>query len=112
MFDEIHCIGQVNDGVVWEQLLLLAPCPVIALSATVGNPQEFSNWLRMTQMENGTDLTTIEHRHRYSDLRKFVYNPPTKFHFNGFPDSVPFAPTGLDNAFGMAYIHTPSRVHC
>lgn len=110
IFDEIHCIGQVDDGVVWEQLLLLAPCPVIALSATVGNPQEFSNWLRMTQMENGIDLTTIEHRHRYSDLRKFVYNPPTKFHFNGLPNSVPFAPTGLDNAFGMAYMHPVASI--
>ncbi|GKU07018.1 dead deah box helicase [Fusarium langsethiae] len=34
IFDEVHCIGQADDGVVWEQLLLLAPCPIIALSAT------------------------------------------------------------------------------
>ena len=31
IFDEIHCIGQEGDGLVWEQLLLLAPCPIIAL---------------------------------------------------------------------------------
>ncbi|KAL2374963.1 DEAD/DEAH box helicase, variant [Blastomyces gilchristii SLH14081] len=105
IFDEIHCIGQVEEGVVWEQLLLLAPCPIIALSATVGNPQAFSNWLNMTQKANGIDLTMIEHRHRYSDLRKYVYKPPKKFHFNGLPDSVPFAPTSLDNAFGMAFMH-------
>ncbi|KKZ63284.1 hypothetical protein EMCG_00267 [[Emmonsia] crescens] len=105
IFDEIHCIGQVEDGVVWEQLLLLAPCPIIALSATVGNPQAFNDWLGMTQKANGIDLTMIEHRHRYSDLRKYVYNPPKKFHFNGLPDSVPFAPTSLDNAFGMAFMH-------
>ncbi|ROW06607.1 hypothetical protein VMCG_04238 [Cytospora schulzeri] len=34
IFDEVHCIGQADDGVIWEQLLLLAPCPIIALSAT------------------------------------------------------------------------------
>ncbi|PGG98688.1 hypothetical protein GX51_06695 [Blastomyces parvus] len=105
IFDEIHCIGQADDGVVWEQLLLLAPCPIVALSATVGNPQAFSNWLNMTQKASGIDLTMIEHRYRYSDLRKYVYNPPNKFYFNGLPDSVPFAPTSLDNAFGMAFMH-------
>lgn len=31
IFDEIHCIGQAEDGLVWEQLLLLSPCPIIAL---------------------------------------------------------------------------------
>jgi superfamily II RNA helicase len=41
IFDKIHCIGQANDGVVWEQLLLLSPCPIIALSATVDSTQRF-----------------------------------------------------------------------
>ena len=31
IFDEIHTIGQADDGLVWEQLLLLSPCPIIAL---------------------------------------------------------------------------------
>ena len=31
IFDEVHCIGQADDGLVWEQLLLLSPCPIIAL---------------------------------------------------------------------------------
>lgn len=105
IFDEIHCIGQVDDGVVWEQLLLLAPCPVIALSATVGNPRKFSEWLEMTQKANGIDLTTIEYRYRYSDLRKYVYKPPEKFLFNGLSDTTPFAAPGLDNAQGMAFMH-------
>nr|KMM70159.1 DEAD/DEAH box helicase [Coccidioides posadasii RMSCC 3488] len=105
IFDEVHCIGQVDDGVVWEQLLLLAPCPIIALSATIGNPQKFCKWLQMTQKANGIDLTMIEHSHRYSDLRKYVYKPPKRFLFNGLPASVPFAPPGLDNAAGMAFMH-------
>ncbi|PGH12600.1 hypothetical protein AJ80_06658 [Polytolypa hystricis UAMH7299] len=105
IFDEVHCIGQTDEGVVWEQLLLLAPCPIIALSATVGNPGEFSRWLGMAQKANGIDLKMIEHHHRYSDLRKYVYSPPKKFYFNGLPESVPFAPIGLDNAFGMAFMH-------
>ncbi|KAK2841620.1 hypothetical protein FQN49_006075 [Arthroderma sp. PD_2] len=105
IFDEIHCIGQVDDGVVWEQLLLLSPCPIIALSATVGNPREFYKWLSQTQKANDIDLAMIEHRHRYSDLRKYVYKPPKKFYFAGLPDPTPFPPIGLDSALGMTFMH-------
>ncbi|PUU72513.1 hypothetical protein B9Z19DRAFT_660542 [Tuber borchii] len=49
IFDEVHSIGNAEDGLVWEQLLLLSPCPIIALSATVGNPEEFGSWLASTQ---------------------------------------------------------------
>src|SRR6195952_179899 len=83
IFDEIHSIGNAEDGVVWEQLLLLAPCPIIALSATIGNPSEFNNWLNETQKANNTKLTMIQHSTRYSDLRKYLYEPPKTFKFEG-----------------------------
>ncbi|OQU93957.1 hypothetical protein CLAIMM_00390 [Cladophialophora immunda] len=105
IFDEIHCIGQADDGVVWEQLLLLAPCPIIALSATVGNPREFSKWLSKTQETNGIQLEMIEHHHRYSDLRKYVYSPPRKFLFNGLPVRPQLPSVGIDNAPGMSFMH-------
>ena len=63
ILDEIHSIGQADDGVVWEQLLLLSPCPIIALSATVGNPTEFSDWLTTTQKAIGVDLVTCVPSH-------------------------------------------------
>ncbi|EXJ74403.1 uncharacterized protein A1O5_02699 [Cladophialophora psammophila CBS 110553] len=105
IFDEIHCIGQADDGVVWEQLLLLAPCPIIALSATVGNPREFNAWLSKTQETNGIRLEMIEHRHRYSDLRKYVYNPPQKFLFNGLTVCLELPSVGIDNATGISFMH-------
>lgn len=74
IFDEVHCIGNDEDGVVWEQLLLLAPCPIIALSATVGNPDSFRDWLSKAQKSKGQELDMIVHKARYSDLRKFVYH--------------------------------------
>ncbi|KAL8692732.1 MAG: hypothetical protein Q9218_002291 [Villophora microphyllina] len=104
IFDEIHCIGQAEDGVVWEQLLLLAPCPIIALSATVGNPEQFNSWLTSTQRSSGFDLTMITHQHRYSDLRKFIYSPPTEFVFNGLPEPS-FATLGLDGLSGLTFVH-------
>ncbi|KAK8083334.1 hypothetical protein PG996_002115 [Apiospora saccharicola] len=83
IFDEVHCIGQSEEGVVWEQLILMAPCPIIALSATVGNPDTFYEWLKVTQEQNGRSLCMIKHDSRYSDLRKFVYAKPKTFEFTG-----------------------------
>ncbi|KAM0285639.1 hypothetical protein ACHAQH_001345 [Verticillium albo-atrum] len=76
IFDEVHCIGQAEDGIVWEQLLLLAPCPIIALSATVGNAGEFHDWLAASQAQKGFKMELVVHNARYSDLRKFIYCPP------------------------------------
>lgn len=76
VFDEVHCIGQAEDGIVWEQLLLLSPCPIIALSATVGNANEFCDWLAASQAQKGHELKMVVHDARYSDLRKFLYLPP------------------------------------
>ncbi|KAF1981705.1 P-loop containing nucleoside triphosphate hydrolase protein [Aulographum hederae CBS 113979] len=105
IFDEVHCIGQAEDGIIWEQLLLTAPCPIIALSATVGNPEEFNGWLTSTQKAAGHDMTMIQHPYRYSDLRKYIYTPPKEFAFNGLPNRPPFATPGLDAALGFSYFH-------
>ena len=105
IFDEIHSIGQAEDGVVWEQLLLLAPCPIIALSATVGNPKMFHSWLSSTQQSSGHKVAMIRHQHRYSDLRKFVFNPPKTFAFRGLVDRPSFATLGLDGIQGFSFIH-------
>ena len=79
IFDEVHCIGQSVDGVIWEQLLLLAPCPIIALLATIGNPHEFKAWLEGAQKAKGVDLEMVVHSSRSSDLRKFIYFPPRNY---------------------------------
>ncbi len=104
IFDEIHSIGQAEDGVVWEQLLLLAPCPIIALSATVGNPEEFNDWLMETQKALGSELKMIQHGTRYSDLRKYMYTPPKTFPFSGLGKSYG-AGLGLDGLTGFEAFH-------
>ncbi|KAF2702832.1 DEAD/DEAH box helicase-like protein [Pleomassaria siparia CBS 279.74] len=105
IFDEVHCIGQAEDGLIWEQLLLLAPCPIIALSATIGNPEEFNAWLTSTQKAIGNDLVMVSHPHRYSDLRKFYYNPPKAFKFEGLSDQRAFAQLGLDDTGVFTFLH-------
>ncbi|KAF8958161.1 hypothetical protein BDZ97DRAFT_66327 [Flammula alnicola] len=73
VLDEIHSIGQQEGGAVWEQILLFAPCPIIGLSATIGSPERFSDWLSSVQKAHEFDYDFIEHPHRYSHLRKFFY---------------------------------------
>ncbi|KAI9055505.1 hypothetical protein LZ554_000454 [Drepanopeziza brunnea f. sp. 'monogermtubi'] len=104
IFDEIHSIGQAEDGVVWEQLLLLAPCPIVALSATVGNPAQFNDWLTETQKSNGTEMKMIQHATRYSDLRKYMYEPPKNFKFSGLGKSFGVG-LGLDGLVGFKAFH-------
>ncbi|TVY52513.1 putative helicase [Lachnellula cervina] len=104
IFDEIHSIGQAEDGVVWEQLLLLAPCPIIALSATVGNPGVFNDWLTETQKASGSELKMIQHGTRYSDLRKYMYEPPNTFQFAGFGKSFGLG-LGLEGLEGFEQFH-------
>lgn len=75
ILDEIHTIGQHEGGTVWEQIILLAPCPVIGLSATVGEPEKFNAWLESVQRSKGFEHKFIHYPHRYSHLRKFAYFP-------------------------------------
>lgn len=113
IFDEIHSIGQAEDGIVWEQLLLLAPCPIIALSATVGNPHEFSDWLASTQRSLNNELRVVIHPHRYSDLRKYVYKAPKKFTFEGLSANPAFGELGLEKGAAQFPVMHPvsSLVH-
>lgn len=106
IFDEIHSIGNADDGLVWEQLLLLSPCRIIALSATVGNPDAFNDWLSSTQKIQKVPMTMVRYQYRYSDLRKFIFKPPREFRFNGLPSAYSLAETTeLDAVPELGYIH-------
>lgn len=109
IFDEVHCIGQSDDGVIWEQLLLLAPCPVIALSATVGNPMEFNAWLERSERAKGYNLEMIVHSYRYSDLRKFIYYPRKDYVSNGLEPvkglPIPGLDEGQQESSPFTYVH-------
>jgi superfamily II RNA helicase len=43
IFDEIHNLLSDN-GDIWERLLLVTGAPLLALSATLGNADEFHQW--------------------------------------------------------------------
>lgn len=96
IFDEVHSIGNAEDGHIWEQILLATPCPVIALSATVGNPSEFRDWIAASQAKSGRKMDMIVHEVRYSELRKFVHQPPRVLAFQGLQKVEQLPVPGLD----------------
>ncbi|KAG1807233.1 hypothetical protein EV424DRAFT_1474227 [Suillus variegatus] len=73
VLDEIHTIGQQEGGAVWEQILLLCPCPIIGLSATVGAPEKFNEWLESVQKAGGFQHKFVHYPYRYSHLRKDAF---------------------------------------
>jgi len=85
IFDEVHCLGEGSGGEVWERLIMLVRCPFIALSATVGEPAVFQNWLSrvgkpfaLSKANEGhlkEEVVLIHHHLRWSDLQKYIYLP-------------------------------------
>ncbi|CAD7960043.1 unnamed protein product [Amoebophrya sp. A120] len=76
VFDEVHCIGESEGGAQWERTMQLIPCPFIALSATVANPENFHNWLSLLQEKkfpHNPKVHLIKHTERWNDLYKFAF---------------------------------------
>ncbi len=62
IFDEVHNIVS-KDGDVWEHLLSYIEAPFVALSATVGNPEQFGEWLcKLEQVRSWCVLCTVSSR--------------------------------------------------
>nr|XP_012312632.2 probable ATP-dependent RNA helicase DDX60 [Aotus nancymaae]XP_012312633.2 probable ATP-dependent RNA helicase DDX60 [Aotus nancymaae] len=46
IFDEVHCLGGEIGAEIWEHLLVMIRCPLLALSATISNPEHLTEWLQ------------------------------------------------------------------
>jgi len=75
IFDEVHML---LEDPAWEQALLTADCAIIALSATVGEPERFASWLAALEHRRGRDLQLTALSERWNDLETFVFDvmPP------------------------------------
>ena len=75
IFDEVHCMGESeDDAAIWEHALQLIPCPFLAMSATVGNPSRFHQWLDyVASIKKGPKVHLIEYKERFNDLQKYAF---------------------------------------
>jgi len=74
ILDEIHTLGKAEQGTIWEQVLLVASCPILALSATLGAPEAFAAWLRGLERSRGRELYVVKHYGRYNHLAPWVFD--------------------------------------
>ena len=75
IFDEVHLIGS-EEGLLWERCIQVCQhAPFLALSATVGNAEQFADWLQRCQSFHRRQLHLILHQQRWADLEKYAYVP-------------------------------------
>ncbi len=70
ILDEIHMIGK-NEGFAMESIMkIFNNIPFLALSATIGNVNEFVNWIKVF---NNTDIDIIKCNKRFFNLQKYYF---------------------------------------
>jgi len=71
VFDEVHYINDPDRGKVWEETLILLNKDInlVLLSATIGNAEEFGNWLATIKQK---PLNLIMTKHRIVPLTHYV----------------------------------------
>lgn len=74
IIDEVHMIGSEEMGVSIERVVHMAPCPLLLLSATLGNLNSFYKWMKMIEEERGRSCELIVHNERYCELKPYTFN--------------------------------------
>ena len=88
IFDECHYINDPDRGKVWEECFILLPpsVQIIGLSATLGNPIPFAQWLGSLK---AIPLHLIQTNHRIVPLTHTILDPVTdEFQVILSPDEV------------------------
>ena len=80
VLDECHYISNKGRGTVWEESIIYCPpaIQIVALSATIGNPRELTDWIERVREQASSDKNV-----KYTcELVNSDYRPvPLKFHF-------------------------------
>lgn len=85
VFDEIHMINDNDRGHVWENSIMLLPknIQIIGLSATLDNPENFSQWL-----ENRGETENTSDKIVYLASKKYRTVPLTHYSFITVPNGI------------------------
>ena len=76
IIDEIQTINDVELGASIEKIIQFIDCPILGLSATISNFDEFYYWFDSVERFKEKRLShKIFHRERYCDLQKFLFIP-------------------------------------
>jgi superfamily II RNA helicase len=75
VIDEVQVINELDHGASIEKIIHFAQCPILALSATIGNLDDFYGWMKETQLLKGITTNLVVHKERFCDLKKFTFVP-------------------------------------
>ncbi|KAK1348627.1 hypothetical protein LUQ84_002233 [Hamiltosporidium tvaerminnensis] len=74
IIDEIHKISSEEMGIHIERIIHLSPCPLLVLSATIGNLNNFYNWIKNIENLKNRKCNLVIHKERYCDLKMYIFN--------------------------------------
>lgn len=83
IFDEVHNLGDVDRGGVWEQSIMFTPknVQILSLSATIGNNEEINNWMASLKGQESVSITptkTYKPNQKGSAETVLINVPPEK----------------------------------
>lgn len=79
VFDELHYMGDMQRGSVWEEAIMLTPpkTQILGLSATISNDKKLVGWIQSihTAPDKNAVLVSVPRENRHVPLHYFAYNP-------------------------------------
>lgn len=115
IIDEVHKINDGSLGIRIERIIHLARCPLLLLSATLGNLENFYTWFKNIENSKGRECELVCHNERYCELKPYVFNnglfslnglfPYSFSHLKnfGFGNDLHFLPEELLNLYLYVY---------
>jgi superfamily II RNA helicase len=86
ILDECHYISDRGRGTVWEESIIYCPPTIqlVALSATIGNPEELTDWINQVRRAGGVNNGgVIDAQVSYCDLVNSNFRPvPLRFFYS------------------------------
>lgn len=73
IIDEVHKINDPGLGLAIERIIHMARCPLLLLSATIGNLDGFYGWFKGIENAKGRECVLVTHGERFCELKPFVY---------------------------------------
>lgn len=78
IFDELHYLGDVDRGGIWEQSIFLSDpdTQLLSLSATIGNNKDIAGWMAKTREQEAPEVVAGTNK----DLRNYRANADLPIH--------------------------------
>ena len=75
IIDEIQTINDSDLGYSIDKIIHMINCPILVLSATIGNLDPFYDWISAIQLKKGIRMHKIVHKERFCDWKKYLFVP-------------------------------------